>query len=56
MNEDNELVAALDSVAEVKVGDVVKGEVLAVDDQPSSYHGIENCGVESVIGAELTLA
>ena len=33
MNEENnELLAALDSVAEVKVGDVVKGEVLAIDD------------------------
>ena len=50
MNEENnELLAALDSVAEVKVGDVVKGEVLAVDDARQVIVGIEGAGVEGVI-------
>lgn len=41
--------AALDSVAEVKVGDVVKGEVLAIDDARQVIVGIEGAGVEGVI-------
>ncbi|QOD85599.1 30S ribosomal protein S1 [Weissella viridescens] len=50
MNEENnELLAALDSVAEVKVGDVVKGEVLAIDDNRQVIVGIEGAGVEGVI-------
>ena len=50
MNEENnELLAALDSVAEVKVGDVVKGEVLAIDDARQVIVGIEGAGVEGVI-------
>jgi small subunit ribosomal protein S1 len=50
MNEENnELLAALDSVAEVKVGDVVKGEVLAIDDKRQVIVGIEGAGVEGVI-------
>lgn len=56
MNEENnELLAALDSVAEVKVGDVVKGEVLAIDDARQVIVGIEGAGVEGVIPSrELT--
>ena len=50
MNEENnELLAALDSVAEVKVGDVVKSEVLAIDDARQVIVGIEGAGVEGVI-------
>jgi small subunit ribosomal protein S1 len=50
MNEENnELLAALDSVAEVKVGDVVKGEVLAIDDKRQVIVGIDGAGVEGVI-------
>ncbi|KRN33385.1 ribosomal protein s1 [Weissella halotolerans DSM 20190] len=40
---------ALNSVAEVKVGDVVKGEVLAIDDNRQIIVGIEGAGVEGVI-------
>lgn len=50
MNEENnELLEALNSVAEVKVGDVVKGEVLAIDDNRQIIVGIEGAGVEGVI-------
>ena len=43
--EAKDLLAALDSVQEVKIGDVVKGEVLAFDDSKQAIVGIENAGV-----------
>ncbi|MCM0582251.1 30S ribosomal protein S1 [Weissella diestrammenae] len=56
MNEENnELLAALDAQPDVKVGDVVKGEVLAIDDARQVVVGIDGAGVEGVIPArELT--
>ncbi|MBZ2404899.1 MAG: 30S ribosomal protein S1 [Liquorilactobacillus hordei] len=44
-----DLLEALDSVNEVKIGDVVKGEVLAVDDAKQVIVGIEGAGVEGVV-------
>lgn len=44
-----DLLEALNSVQEVKVGDVVKGEVLAIDDSRQVIVGIENAGVEGVV-------
>lgn len=50
MNEENnELLAALDAAAEINVGDIVKGEVLAFDDQRQAIVGIQGTGVEGVI-------
>ncbi|KIS03017.1 30S ribosomal protein S1 [Paucilactobacillus wasatchensis] len=52
-NEDrNDLLNALNSVEEVKVGDVVKGEVLAIDDDRQAIVGIEGAGVEGVVPAK----
>lgn len=46
---------ALNSVKTVEVGDVVKGEILAFDDQKQVIVGIEGTGVEGVVPArELT--
>ncbi|AWV73031.1 30S ribosomal protein S1 [Latilactobacillus curvatus] len=42
------MAAALDSVHEVKIGDVVKGEVLAIEDRQVIV-GIEGTGVEGVV-------
>ncbi|KZT89527.1 SSU ribosomal protein S1p [Lactiplantibacillus plantarum] len=47
--EKNELLDALNSVEEVKVGDVVKGEVLAIDDDKQVIVGIQGTGVEGVV-------
>ncbi|WP_057768631.1 30S ribosomal protein S1 [Lactobacillus selangorensis] len=48
--EDNKTMAdALNSVHEVKVGDVVKGEVLAIDDNKQLIVGIQGTGVEGVV-------
>ena len=47
--EANLLEEALNSVKEVKVGDVVKGEVLTVDESNEVIVGIENTGVEGVV-------
>ena len=47
--EAKDLLAALDSVQEVKIGDVVKGEVLAFDDSKQAIVGIENAGVEGSV-------
>lgn len=44
-----DLLEALNSVQEVKVGDVVKGEVLTIDDSRQVIVGIENAGVEGVV-------
>ena len=43
--------AALESFQEVNVGDVVKGEVLALEDRQAIV-GIEGAGVEGVIPAK----
>ena len=47
--EANLLEEALNSVKEVKVGDVVKGEVLTIDESNQVIVGIENTGVECVV-------
>ncbi|VDH12148.1 30S ribosomal protein S1 [Lactiplantibacillus plantarum] len=47
--EKNELLDALNSVEEVNVGDVVKGEVLAIDDDKQVIVGIQGTGVEGVV-------
>ena len=54
-SENKELLEALNSVKTVEVGDVVKGEILAFDDQKQVIVGIEGTGVEGVVPArELT--
>ncbi|KRN88885.1 30S ribosomal protein S1 [Ligilactobacillus ceti] len=51
-----DLLEALNSVQEVNVGDVVKGEVLAIDDSMQVIVGIEGAGVEGVVPVrELTV-
>lgn len=50
-SENKDLLEALNSVKPVKVGDVVKGEVLAFDDKKQVIVGIEGTGVEGVIPA-----
>lgn len=47
--EANLLEEALNSVKEVKVGDVVKSEVLTIDESNQVIVGIENTGVEGVV-------
>ena len=49
--ENKDLLEALNSVKPVKVGDVVKGEVLAFDDKKQVIVGIEGTGVEGVVPA-----
>ena len=54
-SENKDLLEALNSVKTVEVGDVVKGEILAFDDQKQVIVGIEGTGVEGVVPArELT--
>lgn len=54
-SENKDLLEALNSVRTVEVGDVVKGEILAFDDQKQVIVGIEGTGVEGVVPArELT--
>ena len=54
-SENKDLLEALNSVKTVEVGDVVKGEILAFDDQKQVIMGIEGTGVEGVVPArELT--
>ena len=54
-SENKDLLEALNSVKTVEVGDVVKGEILAFDDQKQFIVGIEGTGVEGVVPArELT--
>ena len=51
-NENNEaMLKALDSIKTVKVGDVVKGKVLQIDDDRQAIVGIEDAGVEGVVPA-----
>lgn len=45
------VVSALDNFQEVKVGDIVKGEVLAIEDKQAIV-GIEGAGVEGVVPAK----
>lgn len=47
MNE--EMLNAMASVQEVKVGDLVQGEVLTIDDNKQAIVGIIGAGVEGVI-------
>lgn len=54
-SENKDLLEALNSVKTVEVGDVVKGEILAFDDQKQVIVGIEGTGIEGVVPArELT--
>ena len=54
-SDNQDLLEALNSVKTVEVGDVVKGEILAFDDQKQVIVGIEGTGVEGVVPArELT--
>ncbi|MFC6253411.1 30S ribosomal protein S1 [Secundilactobacillus hailunensis] len=48
-NDDNDLLNALNSIETVKVGDVVKAEVLAIDDDKQAIVGIEGTGIEGVV-------
>ncbi|WP_394878981.1 30S ribosomal protein S1 [Levilactobacillus brevis] len=48
-NENNDLLDALNSIDTVKVGDVVKGEILAIDDDQQAIVGIADTGVEGVV-------
>ena len=50
-SENKDLLEALNSVKPVKVGDVVKGEVLAFDDKKQVIVWIEGTGVEGVVPA-----
>ena len=47
--ENNEMLNALESVKDVKVGDIVRGEVLSIQDGKQVIVGIEGAGVEGVI-------
>ncbi|NDR76970.1 30S ribosomal protein S1 [Fructilactobacillus sanfranciscensis] len=48
-NENKQLLDALDNIKEVNVGDVVTGEILAVDNDSQLMVGIDGAGVEGVI-------
>ena len=50
-NESVSMEAAMESVHEVQVGDIVKGEVLALEDKQVIV-GIEGAGVEGVVPAK----
>ncbi|WP_267201852.1 30S ribosomal protein S1 [Limosilactobacillus kribbianus] len=50
--KNNDMLKALDSIKTVKVGDVVKGKVLAIDDDRQAIVGIEDAGVEGVVPAK----
>ncbi|GCF92791.1 30S ribosomal protein S1 [Enterococcus florum] len=50
-NENVSMEAAMESVQEVQVGDIVKGEVLALEDKQVIV-GIEGAGVEGVVPAK----
>ena len=50
-SENKDLLEALNSVKEVNVGDIVKGEVLAFDENKQVIVGIEGTGVEGVVPA-----
>ncbi|WP_367341695.1 30S ribosomal protein S1 [Limosilactobacillus sp.] len=46
------MLKALDSIKTIKVGDVVKGKVLQIDDDRQVIVGIEDAGVEGVVPAK----
>lgn len=48
-NDNNDLLNALNNVDNVKVGDVVKGEILAIDDDQQAIVGIGETGIEGVV-------
>ena len=48
-NENKQLLDALNNIKEVNVGDVVTGEILAVDNNSQLMVGIDGAGVEGVI-------
>lgn len=48
-NDNNDLLSALNNVDNVKVGDVVKGEILAIDDDQQAIVGIGETGIEGVV-------
>ncbi|USS86622.1 30S ribosomal protein S1 [Fructilactobacillus cliffordii] len=48
-NENKQLLDALDNIKQVNIGDVVDGEILAVDNDQQLMVGIEGAGVEGVI-------
>ncbi|GAA3173740.1 30S ribosomal protein S1 [Fructilactobacillus sanfranciscensis] len=48
-NENKQLLDALNNIKEVNVGDVVTGEILAVDNDSQLMVGIDGAGVEGVI-------
>ena len=50
--KNNDMLKALDSIETVKVGDVVKGEVLAINDDRQAIVGIKDAGVEGVVPAK----
>ena len=50
--KNNDMLKALDSIETVKVGYVVKGEVLAIDDDRQAIVGIKDAGVEGVVPAK----
>ncbi len=50
-NGNESMEAALDNFQEVNVGDIVKGEVLAIEDKQAIV-GIEGAGVEGVVPAK----
>jgi small subunit ribosomal protein S1 len=50
--KNNDMLKALDSIKTIKVGDVVKGKVLAIDDDRQAIVGIEDAGVEGVVPAK----
>ncbi|KAF0334554.1 30S ribosomal protein S1 [Pediococcus acidilactici] len=49
VNQNRDLLNAINSVEEVKVGDVVTGEVLDIDDDRQVIVGIQGAGVEGVV-------
>lgn len=49
VNQNSDLLNAINSVEEVKVGDVVTGEVLDIDDDRQVIVGIQGAGVEGVV-------
>ncbi|GEO68386.1 30S ribosomal protein S1 [Levilactobacillus acidifarinae] len=48
-NDNNDLLNALNNVDNVKIGDVVKGEILAIDDDQQAIVGIGETGIEGVV-------
>ncbi|AEV95175.1 30S ribosomal protein S1 [Pediococcus claussenii] len=49
VNQNNDLLNAINSVGDVQIGDVVTGEVLDIDDSRQLIVGIQGAGVEGVV-------